>query len=100
MCMSIDMLIENSELKSAFSDITILHDMVRRSPEPMGRRMALIWTALNNLLLYLMLQKVVTSSVALLTQWSPNRDFMYKCKCIYVSKYNLIWIGLATFRIN
>ena len=39
-------------------------------------------------------------SVALLTQWSPNRDFMYKCKCIYVSKYNLNWLGLATFRIN
>ena len=42
----------------------------------------------------------LTNSVALLTQWSPNRDFMYKCKCIYVSKYNLNWLGLATFRIN
>ena len=39
-------------------------------------------------------------SVALLTQWSPNRDFMYVCKCIYVSKYNLNWLGLTTFRIN
>ena len=26
------------------SDITILHDMVRRSPEPLGRRMAFLHT--------------------------------------------------------
>ena len=45
-------------------------------------------------------QTYCIDSVALLTQWSPNRDFMYKCKCIYVSKYNLNWLGLATFRNN
>ena len=29
------------------SDITILHDMVRRSPEPLGRRMPVTWIPLE-----------------------------------------------------